>query len=245
MTQERGIPGHSRRKHEVSRVEGFSDAVFGFALTLLVVSLEVPTSFAQLIQTMQGFLAFGICFALIVWIWYEHYTFFRRFGLTDARTVFLNAVLLFVVLFYVYPLKFVFTGLVRALTGWGPAIDLGLTPGDGRTLMVAYSLGFVVVFGALGSLYLHAWKMRGELGLDPLETFDAKAGLIRHLWTAAVGVVSIGLALVLPPRGTQWAGWIYGLLGPLHGIVGARLARQRRALERESSVAASGPRAGG
>ena len=33
------------RHHEVTRLEGFSDAVFGFALTLLVVSLEVPNSF--------------------------------------------------------------------------------------------------------------------------------------------------------------------------------------------------------
>ncbi len=245
MAREHNTPGDSQRKHGVSRIEGFSDAVFGFALTLLVVSLEVPTSFAQLVETMQGFLAFAICFALIVWIWYEHYTFFRRFGMSDGRTIVLNAILLFVVLFYVYPLKFVFTGLVRALTGWGPAIELGLTPGDGRALMVTYSLGFVVVFGALGLLYLHAWRIRGELGLDELEAFDARSGLIRHLWTAAVGLVSIGLALILPPRGTQWAGWIYGLLGPLQGIVGARLARQRARLERQLADASGKRRPAG
>jgi len=30
------------RSHEISRIEGLSDAVFAFAVTLLVVSLEVP-----------------------------------------------------------------------------------------------------------------------------------------------------------------------------------------------------------
>ena len=88
------------RHHEVSRLEGFSDAVFGFALTLLVVSLEVPQDMDALEHQMWGFVGFAAMFAMVCWIWYEHNKFFRRYGLQDAWTVFLNAVLLFVVLLW-------------------------------------------------------------------------------------------------------------------------------------------------
>jgi uncharacterized membrane protein len=57
-----GVEKHFRwRGGEITRLEGFSDAVFAFALTLLVVSLEVPHTFDELLDTIRGFPAFGIC----------------------------------------------------------------------------------------------------------------------------------------------------------------------------------------
>ena len=64
------------RRHEISRLEAFSDAVFGFALALLVVSVEAPSSYAELTDRMLGGVSFACCFALLVWIWYEHNGFF-------------------------------------------------------------------------------------------------------------------------------------------------------------------------
>src|SRR6266446_6101646 len=69
------------RSHEISRTEGLSDAVFGFAITLLVVSLEVPKTFGELMQTMRGFGAFAISFTLLFMVWFNQYKFFRRYGL--------------------------------------------------------------------------------------------------------------------------------------------------------------------
>ena len=86
------LPG---RRHDISRLEAFSDAVFAFALTLLVVSLDVPKSYHDLTALMAGFVPFAASFALLTWIWYEHNIFFRRyvlmgpahwvFGLSSSR----------------------------------------------------------------------------------------------------------------------------------------------------------------
>src|SRR5690242_2973638 len=83
------------RGHEVRRIEAFSDAVFAFAVTLLIVSLEVPKNFEELMVTIRGFFAFGVSFILLMMIWYEQNIFFRRYGLDDLKTIVLNCILIF------------------------------------------------------------------------------------------------------------------------------------------------------
>jgi uncharacterized membrane protein len=112
-----------RGRAEVSRVEALSDGVIAFAITLLVVSLEVPRTFDELLVTMRGFLAFAITFAMLFHVWTVQYKFFRRYALNDNFTIWLTALLLFVVLFYVYPLKFVWTFIVNALLGLGTTVE--------------------------------------------------------------------------------------------------------------------------
>jgi uncharacterized membrane protein len=47
------------RQHRISRLEEFSDAVFGFALTLPVITADVPHTYGQLIDLLQGVPAFA------------------------------------------------------------------------------------------------------------------------------------------------------------------------------------------
>ena len=202
---------------EITRLEGFSDAVFGFALTLLVVSLEVPQTQRELMNAMRGFGAFAVCFGIVSWIWYEHNLFFRRYGLQDGFTIFLNLILLFVVLFYVYPLKFIFTTLLGGLFGGPRPAEGGFV--DGGSLMLLYSLAVFSIFTVFTLLYWHALRHRRELGLDALAVYDANTGRWRHLLTASVALASIGAALFIP-RQPEWAGLIYFLLGPVLGVCG-------------------------
>lgn len=182
-----------------------------------------------------GFLPFAATFAVVIWIWFEHYLFFRKFGLEDGLTVVYNAVLLFVALFYVYPLKFVFSNLVPQMTSEGPELSrvgfTGMTLADARRLMSAYSAGFVAVFGVLALLYAHAWRRRQQIGLDAIGVFDAVAGMKRHAVSVGIGLLSIALALLAPGSWLWLSGMSFMLLGPAHAAYGTMNARARARLE--------------
>ena len=220
------------RSHEVSRIEGLSDAVFGFAVTLLVVSLEVPRTFAELMEAMRGFGAFAICFTLLIVVWFNQYKFFRRYGLKDNYTVILNTVLLFVVLFYVYPLKFVFTFLISMFTGQREKVHAMVqNEGQVATLMIIFGIGYVAVFGVFVLLYWHALRQKDQLELNELEIFDTRTDIRESGLNVTIALVSIAMAAFL--RNATLAGMAYMLtpvIMTMHGMFNGR--RRKKLVER-------------
>jgi len=186
------VDGFRWRSHEITRVEGFSDAVFGFAVTLLIVSLEVPHTSAELLATMRGFGAFVITFIMLSGLWYSQFTFFRRYGLEDRVTVILNLVLLFIVLFFVYPMKFLFSAMLtdprlRQTIATAHGLEMVVLPEHKPLIFAIFGAGFAGVMVVFTLLYRHAWRKRVELGLNEFEIFETQHSVRRLTAASTVG----------------------------------------------------------
>jgi hypothetical protein len=131
-------------------------------------------------------------------------------------------VLLFLVLFYVYPLKFVFTLLFAQIMGESNG---GIsTAWQGSVVMRIYAVGFASVFLLFGLMYRHAYKLRGVLGLNAVEELETKNSVRENLLMAGIGVLAFLVAFRYP----QWSGWTYVLIAPaltVHGSVYGRRVR--------------------
>jgi uncharacterized membrane protein len=219
------------RGGEITRLEHFSDAVFAFAVTLLVVSLEVPKSLQELMTALRGFVAFAVCFAMLVLVWLYHCRFFRRYGLQDGWVTFLNSLLLFFVLFYVYPLKFL------AVVMFGGAEHI--TGHDIRTILVVYGCGYAALWLTFAWMYLHAWRKRDQLALNEIERLRTRHIVINHFAMAVIGLCSVLLALVMPERQVGLSGYFYFVI-PVYFLV-ARFTFRRRERHAVQSTTTSPP----
>lgn len=208
------------RGGDVSRIEGITDAVIALAMTLLIVSLEVPTEFSELRASFRQMPAFLVCFLLLVMCWYYHFQFHRRFGLENLYTIFLNAAFLFLILFYVYPLKFLFT---RIFDGLFQGAGVVTSRREGQEMMLLYSGGLVGIFLMLFLMHLHAWRHRDVLELNEPERLITVGTLREHLIHMSIGLASIALALA---GQVALSGLIYFLVGPAQGLNGWHMGRR-------------------
>jgi uncharacterized membrane protein len=206
--------GFRWRGTHVTRMESFTDAVFGFAVTLLVVALEVPRSFDGLLDVMRGFPAFVICFVLLMLFWNAHYRYHRRYGLDDAFSRVITMAILVLVLFFVYPLKFLFTLLTSMTFGLDLQDVARLQGGDQvRALYLIYGLGLAGIWGLFATLDIHAWRRREALKLDQSERLHTRSTLIEHLVQMSICLLSISLALLTTSNSLP--GLVYFLIGPV------------------------------
>jgi uncharacterized membrane protein len=103
---------YGRDSVEFARTVAFTDGLFAIAMTLLVVSLAVPTlsdtdSVGQLADKLGDdsatFVSFAISFAVIGRYWLAHHTYFSALGRLDRPLIALNLVYLAFIAFLPFP----------------------------------------------------------------------------------------------------------------------------------------------
>lgn len=227
------------RGREVSRVENLADIVFAMALTLIAAS-SVPSSYEELLGLWREICAMAFAFALLLILWRSHYVYFRRYDLEDGRTSLLNAVLLFLVMAFAYPLKFLALFIVDLLSfsvsGRFDEISGVLTADQARGLTTIYSIGYAAVFGVFALLYAHAASCAERLGLTKAERILTRVEIHAGLIHVAVALSAAIIATISGDAGV-WAGMVYFVVGPVLGVTMSRgSARAHAAAEAESEA---------
>jgi uncharacterized membrane protein len=229
------------RGEQPGRLENLSDAVFALAITLLLISTSAPQNFDQLVRFTFELIPFVLCITWLIYIWYEHFLFYYRYGMRDRKIIVLNTLFLIVVLFFVYPLKF-----LTKLALFAISIPFGIdwltkeliesvSGANMAALMIIYGVGVATVFLILSVMYQQAWINRDMLGLTEIERFDTRASRSGNLLMASIPILSVLLAIVFfdHPMVGAVAGFTYFLYSPVMMVFGIRTERSRNALIRQ------------
>jgi uncharacterized membrane protein len=149
------------RGHRVlskDRMEGFSDGVFGFAATLLVLDLALRppgTPLQQLLHAWPGYLAYVVSFLTIGGAWLLHTALTDQLARADSLFLRLNLLVLLVVVFLPFP-----TGLVAdALRQDDISAERVYVTLYGLTLLAIRLMGFALDAYAR---YAHLYSPKAE-----------------------------------------------------------------------------------
>ena len=168
----------------------------------MVVSIDLNENFVLMEEKALSFITFGASFFVLIALWSVHYNYFRRTEYVDNWIITFNAVLLFVVLYYVFPLK----SLINTWVGQ-ERISLERL----SELFQLYSLGFLLIFSCYALMYRRAYKkMKSTRHCLTCLFYSRHFGI--YVFVAAISVtmsnLKLGMSIGLP-------GMIYFLLGPL------------------------------
>ncbi len=189
--------------HNIGRLEALSDGVFAFAATLMVVSLDLNESWLDMADKGLNLITFAVSFFVLMALWVVHYNYFRRSGgYVDYVIITFNSLLLFVILYYVFPLK----SLINSWLGKERITMEGLAD-----LFQWYSLGFLLIFLCFSLMYRRAYKKSKSL--------SQSVNLLFYSWHFAIYVALAALSILVAHLGIGvrygLPGFMYVLLGPL------------------------------
>ena len=202
------------RRHQPTRLEGFVDSAFAFAVTLIVISIgHVPSDVPEMLQALRGLPTFAVCFLLISRFWAMHRFWSRHYDIEDQTAVRLSLILVFLVLVYVYPLRLLFSITFGSMTNnWLIEQPIAIHDiGEMRSAYVVFGLGLAAIAAVFALMFRHALRLAADIGLSPDEVIVTRARVIGWTCTVGVALVSIALALVLPFSEQQ--PWLFAIPG--------------------------------
>ena len=170
------------------RIEAFSDGVFAFAITLLVLDIQVPESdFDSLVSGIAhqwpAYLGYATSFVTIGGIWMAHHGIFRRVRYANRQLMLVNLLLLMAVAFLPFPTRLV----AEAIRTTGPE----------RVAVIFYGAWLLVISLLLSALW--GTVARDRSLLRP-EVSEREINAILRATTPNLGfyVVVIVLAILAP-----------------------------------------------
>src|SRR5207237_4378065 len=110
--------------------------------------------------------------------------------------IFLNSSLLFVVLFYVYPLKFLFSLVVSGMIFGNirtPSGELMITDTQVPQLFLLYGIGFCSVAFVFLLMHRHALGSREKLELTPAEVTMTHEEVVKSASLMVIAAISVTL----------------------------------------------------
>ena len=147
--------------------------------------------------------------------------------------------LLFAVLLYIYPLKFMFDSFmsqVFRLRTNPPVVPMSLE--ELARASTLYGLGFFILMILFALLYVHAPRQKETLELTPLQHFETRALAGHHLVSASVGLFAMLFAIAAPRELAFLSPSSFGLMGPGHRRYAQRVERRRQTFLARAGAAA-------
>lgn len=209
-------PDFRWRGEAVTRIENLSDIVFALALGMLISAASPPQTFGDLKGFLVSIIPVTAAFAVLVGLWNHHFTFFRRYGVADSWIIFFNAVMLFVVLYLAYPLRFAFDSffwfVVSFATGdYSALAERGLSFEASGVILGYFGAGFGFIHILFALMYRHALKKKELLSLSLPEQIITRQAIFVHLATVAITLFMGAAAYFTPLNGM--AGFIMAFTG--------------------------------
>lgn len=217
------------RGAEANRVDNLTDAVFGIAITLLIFNLNNPNSFSDLEAFAKTLPAFLLSISFLVLVWHEHFRFSEIYGLADTWLIVINTFFLALIIFYVYPLRFLSLYLSSLYVG----VDVGISISGNQVpdLMIYYGFIAFALYGCLFLLYFRAGKIK-SMGYSDFEKWFTRIQLKRMVLMLLVPLISIvvcfSLKKVSIPLASLLSGLSYSLYGPAMGLWQRKYKKEER-----------------